>query len=255
MKQRLTDQSPSRVLAALLFLGCLSCAGLAVADPLRLVANAWAPYTDSRLLNDGLATDLVSTALKRAGYDSEYLEVPWARAIRGLQQSQYDIIISAWYSEERASFGLFSEPYLSNRIRLIRRKGSEIGYRHLDDLYPYRIAIVRDYAYDPAFDTDARLNKVDVRSFEVAANMLAAGRVDLAVEDEYAAGFHFSRSLRSLRAGLEFVSPPLSENGLHILVRRSLENAAQIVEGFNRAIEEMKADGTYEQVIDRHQLR
>jgi polar amino acid transport system substrate-binding protein len=255
MSQRATDKPPIRFLQVIPLLLSLCFVGPSMADPLRLVANAWAPYTDRRLLNNGLAADLVSTALKRAGYASEYLEVPWARAIRGLQQGRYDIVIGAWYSEERASFGAFSTPYLSNRIRLIKRKGTAIAYQRLEDLYPYSIAVVRDYAYDPAFDADAKLERVRVRSFEVAANMLAAGRVDLAVEDEYAAGFHFRRSLRSVRAGLEFLSPPLSENGLHILVRRSLGNYAQIVEGFDRAIEAMKSDGSYERLIDRHDLR
>ncbi len=255
MKQCLAGLWPFKAFRTLLLLGSLCCAGLAPAEPLRLVANAWAPYTDHRLLNNGLASDLVSTALQRAGYDSEYVEVPWARAIRGLRQDQYDVVISAWYSEERTAYGAFSAPYLSNRVRLLERKGSHIAFRRIQDLYPYRVAVVRDYAYAPAFDADEKLRRVPVRSFEVAASMLAAGRVDLAVEDEYAAGFHFSRSLRSLRAGLEFLSPPLSENGLHILVRRSLKNYAEIIEGFDRAIEEMKADGSYERLIDRHRLR
>jgi polar amino acid transport system substrate-binding protein len=51
-------------------------------------------------------------------------------------------------------------------------------------LYAYSIAVVRDYAYSPEFDGDTRLHKVPVRNFSSAVRMLAAGRVNLAVEDE-----------------------------------------------------------------------
>ena len=37
------------------------------AQRLRLVADAWPPFTDATLINGGLATDIVSTALARAG--------------------------------------------------------------------------------------------------------------------------------------------------------------------------------------------
>ncbi|WP_228278081.1 hypothetical protein, partial [Acinetobacter nosocomialis] len=70
-------------------------------------------------------------------------------------------------------------------------------------LRPYRIAVVRDYAYAPEFDRDSRLQKVNVTSFANAARMLEAGRVDLAVEDELALGVAFKGELADLRDKLE----------------------------------------------------
>ena len=75
------------------------------AETLRLVANTWPPFTDAQLQNNGLATDLVSTALHRAGYTSEYHEVPWARALQGIETDRYDILVPTWFATERQAYG------------------------------------------------------------------------------------------------------------------------------------------------------
>ncbi|MDX1366268.1 substrate-binding periplasmic protein [Pseudomonas sp.] len=224
------------------------------AQTLRLVADPWPPFTDQTLLNNGVASDLVSSALGRAGYATEYAQAPWERAVRGLQRSDYDVLINAWYTEERASFGYFSQPYLINRIRLLRRKGSAIQFEQLSDLYIQRIAVVRGYAYSAEFNGDPLLYKIGVGNFTSAARMLHAKRVELTLEDEFVARFHFARELSGIRDELEFLPQPLSENGLHILIRRSHPDHQQIAEAFDRAIVAMRADGSYAAILQRHGL-
>lgn len=224
------------------------------AETLRLVADPWPPFNDQALLNNGVASDLVTTALHRAGYTTTYAQVPWERAVRGLQQESYDVLINAWYTEERTEFGHYSQPYLINRVRFLQRKGSQIEFRQLPDLYPYSIAVVRGYAYSSEFDQDRRLTKVGVLAFEMGARMLQARRVQLTLEDELVARYHLGRSLAGIRDQLEFLPQPLSENGLHILIRRTHPQHQQIADAFNKAIEQMRADGSYAQVFQRHGL-
>lgn len=221
---------------------------------LRLVADPWPPFNDKSLLNNGVASDLVVNALARAGYSTLYAQVPWERAVRGLQQGTYDVLINAWYKEERTAFGYFSQPYLVNRVRFLQRKGSNIRFRQLPDLYPYSIAVVRGYAYDEVFDQDARLSKVGVVGFDVAARMLAARRVQLTLEDEWVARYHLSRQLAGVRDQLEFLPQPLSENPLHILISLNHPRHKQIADDFNREIAAMRADGSYAQIFQRHGL-
>ena len=67
-----------RLTRAVALIGVLLLAQPAFAQRLRLVADAWPPFTDATLINGGLATDIVSTALARAGYASDFEQVPWA---------------------------------------------------------------------------------------------------------------------------------------------------------------------------------
>ncbi|MBB2493885.1 substrate-binding periplasmic protein [Aquipseudomonas ullengensis] len=235
--------------AALLLSGSLH------AELVRMSADSWPPFTDKRLPNNGLAVDLVNTALQRAGYTTEYIEAPWARVLHGLQQGDYDLVVSAWYSEERTRFGQFSAPYLINRVRFLQHRRTAIDYQSLADLRPYDIAVVRGYSYSQAFDQDASLRKVPVLEFAMGARMLAAGRVQLALEDELVAQHYLNRELAEVKDSLTFLPQPLSENGLHILVRLSHPRHQQIVDDFNRAIVQMRADGTYAQIYQRHGLQ
>ena len=219
---------------------------------LRLVADNWPPFTDASMPGGGLATSIVTTALTRAGYASAVEEAPWARALLGISEGRYDVLINAWQSDSRARIGQFSSAYLTNRIRLLQRTGDEFRYQRQSDLYPYSIAVVRDYAYSPEFDGDTRLNKVAVRNFSSAVRMLAAGRVNLAVEDEYVARYNLQREPQEVRDGVMLVEPPLGENTLHILVSLKHPEHARIVERFERAVVAMKADGSYARLLREH---
>lgn len=225
----------------------------AMAQPtLRLVGDRWPPFSDASLPGGGLATELVTTVLSRAGYASAVEEVPWARALMGLGEGRYDVLITTWYSEPRTHLGEYSRPYLSNRIRLLKRKGEALDVGQLADLYPYSIAVVRDYAYTAAFDGDRQLHKVPVRNFSSALKMLAAGRVDLTVEDEYVARYLLQREPPAVRDAVEFVAPPLGQSSLHILVSLKNPQHRQIVEAFDRAIDAMRADGSYDRLLRQH---
>jgi polar amino acid transport system substrate-binding protein len=107
-----------RVHRAFALIGLLLLFQNALAEKLRLVADAWPPFTDATLINGGLATDIVSTALARAGYASDFEQVPWARALLGIGEGRYDVLVNAWYNEERTRIGQFSGEYLLNRVRI-----------------------------------------------------------------------------------------------------------------------------------------
>jgi polar amino acid transport system substrate-binding protein len=244
----------SRWLEAVGLLGILMITQAGAAEKLRLVADLWPPFTDASLPNRGLVTDLVSTALGRAGYETVYEQVPWARAVHGLSEGRHDVLINAWFSDERTHIGQFSEAYLVNRIRFIKRKNSPVIYRSLALLDEHLIAVVRGYAYFPAFDNDATLKKFPVHNFSMAAQLLAMGRVDLTLEDEYVARYNLAREPADVRDQLEFVPGSLTENSLHILVSLKHPRHAEIVAAFDREIAAMKADGSYDQLFRRHGL-
>ncbi|WP_442110307.1 substrate-binding periplasmic protein [Pseudomonas sp. NUPR-001] len=240
------------LLRALVLLGLLLAYNTAHAEKLRLVADSWPPFTDASMPGGGLATVIVTTALQRAGFTSEFEQAPWARALLGVEEGRYDVLINAWFNESRTHIGAFSSAYMTNRIRLLKRKGDPLRFKALSDLYPYPIAVVRDYAYSPAFDADVRLQKIPVRNFSVAVRMLAAGRVGLTLEDEYVARYFLQRETRSVRDSIEVVEKPLGENTLHILVSLKTPEHQKVVAGFNQAISEMKADGSYERLLKHY---
>lgn len=241
-----------RLLRAFALTGLLLLTQSAAAEKLRLVADAWPPFTDSTLVNGGLATDIVSTALARAGYASDFEQVPWARALLGVGEGRYDVLVNAWYTDDRTKLGQFSGEYLLNRVRFLKRKDTAIEYNNLQQLHTYPIAVVRGYAYSPEFDDDVSLQKVPVHSFSMAVRMVAADRVKLTLEDEYVARYYLARESTKVRNAVEFLPKALSENSLHILVSLKNPRHEQIVAGFDREIAAMKVDGSYQRLMEQH---
>jgi len=241
-----------RLHRAFALIGLLLLGQNAYAEKLRLVADAWPPFTDATLVNGGLATDIVSTALARAGYASEFEQVPWARALLGVGEGRYDVLVNAWFNDARTKIGQFSSEYLLNRVRFIKRKDAPIEYRSLEELHQYPIAVVRGYAYCAEFDNDPDLQKVQVHNFPMAVRMLAADRVKLTLEDEYVARYYLARESPRVRNAVEFLPKPLSENSLHILVSLKNPEHEKIVAGFDREIAAMKADGSYDRLLRQH---
>ncbi|MDI3274743.1 substrate-binding periplasmic protein [Pseudomonas sp. MDT1-16] len=242
----------SRLHRAFALIGLLLLTQGAAAEKLRLVADAWPPFTDATLVNGGLATDIVSTALARAGYASDFEQVPWARAILGVGEGRYDVLINAWYTDDRTKIGQFSGEYLLNRVRFLKRKDTPIEYENLQQLHTYPIAMVRGYAYSPEFDGDVSLQKVPVHNFSMAVRMVAADRVKLTLEDEYVARYYLALESSKVRNAVEFLPKPLSENSLHILVSLKNPRHEQIVAGFDREIAAMKVDGSYQRLMKLH---
>lgn len=242
-----------RLLRACCLLGCFLPFPAGAAQPLRLVADAWPPFTDATMVNGGLATDLVSRALVRAGYATQFEQVPWARALQGVGEGRYDVIVNAWFSDDRTQLGQFSAPYLVNRIKLLRRVNGDADFHgDLAALHGQSVAVVRGYAYSAGFDSDGQIEKVPVHNFSMAVRMLAAERVKFTVEDEYVARYYLAKESPQVRNAVQFVDQPLVENTLHILVSLKNPDHDQIVADFNRAIAAMKADGSYNRLLRQY---
>jgi len=223
------------------------------AQVLRMAANVWPPYTDQRLPEDGLSVDLIRTALGRAGYQVEYVEVPWERALQGLRQGRYDLI-NDWTTTTHAAYARYGRAFLTNRVRWVQRRGEHFRYEGRGSLIPYRIVLSRGYVYSDELATDSRLNKGYAANFVQAARMLLAGRADLTLEDEQTARFHFGRELSDVENLLQFVPGEFANLDLSLVVRNDHPQQAQIIAAFDREIEAMLADGSYAAIFLRHGL-
>ena len=113
-------------LVCVLMCGLLPVMAAAETEPteVRLLANTSPPYADRKLPEQGLALELVSHILTRAGYDPDISIEIWSRAMEGVRIGLYDALATAWYSEERDQDFLFSEPYLESQLILVKLRSS-----------------------------------------------------------------------------------------------------------------------------------
>lgn len=220
---------------------------------LTLVGDAWPPYTDASLPEGGLSVELIRTALGRAGYRVEYVEQPWERALRGFRRGQFDLI-NDWFTASHAGYARYGAPFLINRVRWVQQRDGGIVYRGLESLAPYRVALGRGYVYSDALMAALGDDAVYVADFVQAAYMLAAGRIDLTLEDELTARHHFENELALIHEGFDLLPGEFDLLPLHLVVSNQHPEQREIIAGFARELAAMRDDGTYEAILQRHGL-
>jgi polar amino acid transport system substrate-binding protein len=241
-------------LAAVLFL-LAGCSTVGLAADLNVVhSGKWPPYADADLPGQGLAVEIVTTALKRAGYTTYMRIDSLDRILEGGALGVYDVFATPWYSDARNHYLEFSEPYLESRIRFIKRKDKTLDYHSLDDMKGVMVGTVKDYAYGEAFDQARDIIKIPERNLIQNLLKLTQGRIDATLDDELVLQYEINRYMPNSMKELEFLDPPLAVRGIHIGVSRENPDHAKIVAAFNKAISEMKKDGSFDAIVSKHHI-
>lgn len=241
-------------LIAGLFLGVAVCSHSVLALDITVVHSGnWAPYADANLPGQGLAIDLVTTALKRAGYSPRVETASLAQILEGSKTGAYDVFATPWYTMDRDQYLDFSQPYLESSIRFIKRKDAPFVYTRFDDLEGMRIGVIENYAYEEDFNDSTLIEKINARSLADNLGKLIDKEIDLSLDDERVLRYTLNQSMPKGMMVLEILPQPLATRGVNIGVSRENPEHARIVAGFNKAIAEMKKDGTYNRIVQKHE--
>jgi polar amino acid transport system substrate-binding protein len=230
----------------------LICQPVFATEPLRVVGDEWPPYVDESLPGNGLSVEIVTEVLKKAGYETRFLLEDLTRAIAGARIGVYDVVSNIWYSEEAASDLDFTAPYLSNEMCFIKRKGVDIEFASLSDLRGTVIGVVKDYPYPREFVMARDIIKIPVPTMLPALNALAAGQLNLVLGDRRDIDFLLAKFMPQDAKTLEYLPPCFPKNDLFAAVSKANPNHARIIQDFNTTLQRMKADGSYQFIIDKH---
>lgn len=239
-------------LAGLLLLAALV-PTISQATDLNVVhSGKWPPYSDSSLPGQGLAVEIVTAALKRAGY-TPYLRIDSLdRILEGGALGVYDVFATPWYSDSRNAYLDYSKPYLESQIRFVKRKNSDLDFQSLADLNGVMVGTVPDYAYGDSFSKAPGIVRVPERNLIQNLLKLTQGRIDLTLDDERVLHYEINRYMPNSMDNLVFLAKPLAVRGIHIGVSRENPEHAKIVAAFDKAIADMKQDGSFDAILAKH---
>lgn len=216
--------------------------------PIRLVSDVWPPFTDEET-KPHEALDLVQGALRRAGVRSTSTIITFSAALTGLEQGKFDGSAAMWKTPEREQYLLFSRPYLENRLLLVARKGESVAFSRVGELRGKRLALTRGYGYGDAVTKAAGVQIVYRDSDTECLRAVLAKEADYLLLDElmvrHLYAFYSDKANDLIVPGLL----PIVRYPLHFALRKDYPNAAKIMADFDRNIERMQADGTYNVVL------
>jgi len=210
--------------------------------------DAYPPYSRADLPGQGFLNVLVAEIFKEAGYEPAIELLPWSRALAATESADKDVLIGAFYTEDRAKIYEYSEPFYSAETILLAKSDYPVStYSDFSDLSGAKVGIIQDNAY-PGGILDADLDFEAVTDFNLNLRKLDGGRIDLVVD--------LTERLRyaAENTGLDWsqfkaLEPALGAGVMHITVSKSHTDAEEIISRFNEALASMRESGRYDEIL------
>lgn len=219
----------------------------ATAEPLKLVTEDYPPYAyRENGAFKGTSIDQVHLMMKATGLAHTVEMMPWARALALAEKQPDHCVFTAAHNAERDQHFKWVEPLLSGRTLLIRKAGSPINPKDLDEARQYLVGTTRnDFTADLLKAKDFR--KVDLATdFNLTLKKLMLGRVDLMpiAEDYY---------LKLRKDGTEIEKVLVLSEQIYSLACNKAVPDGEIAR-MQAALDAMIADGTQAKIFRQYGL-
>lgn len=225
--------------------------GAQAQQPLKLMANTSPPYADERLPQRGLALELVEHVFASTPVKPEVSIENWSRAVEGAKLGVYNGLAAAWYSDERARDLLYSEPYLSSKLIILKRRNEVRNFSDLRQLSGARLGVRTDYAYGVDLAAIPRLTLVEENHLIQNLLNLLSGKVDFVIGDKRTIIHQLNEYLKDRLNQFSVTGIELPPVARHVAISRSLAGHEKIVAEFNAALARAKADGSHQAIVDK----
>ncbi|MGG1658037.1 transporter substrate-binding domain-containing protein [Brevibacillus sp. NRS-1366] len=188
----------------------------------------------------GFDVEIGKALSKKMGLEPNPVATPWETILQGLKANKFDTIIGSMaYTEERAKQVNFTKPYYLSGGQIFVSSDND-SIKTADDLKGKKIGVVAQSTYYEAaqkYTKDVKNYTSDVTALK---DLTVPGRLD-AVITAPVVGYE------AIKAGLAVkeAGDPLWIEQACIAVPK--ENEA-LLNALNKAIDEMIADGTYEEI-------
>lgn len=217
--------------------------------------DPWPPFVDPDHPKLGLSIEIVREAFKTQGYKLKHEFKPWARAEDGVKKGKYDILPNTWKTDKRLKYLKYSNPYATNKIKFVSRKGDTFEYKGLKSLKGKKIGVIRGYGYGDVFMKARGYKLYPLADFIQNVKKLNLKRIDLTLEDEIVARNLISKKDPELIKGIRFTKNALSSNDLYVTCGLANPRHKEIINAFNKGLKKIKANGTLKKIFKSYGLK
>lgn len=202
----------------------------------------------------GFDIDIAKALVEAMGADVKLVAQDWDGIIPALLAKKYDAIIASMsITEERKKKVAFSNKYYNTPAKFICKKGLMAEFTRAN-IKGKKVGVQRATIHD-RYLTDNYGKDVEIKRYgtqDEAYLDLTAGRVDMLLADSIALSDGFLKQPEGKE--YQFIGPDLSDpkwfgDGAGIAIRKQ---DTDLVEKFNAAIKQIRADGTYKKIQDKY---
>ncbi|MEE4380187.1 MAG: ABC transporter substrate-binding protein [Candidatus Competibacteraceae bacterium] len=220
------------------------------------VEGAYPPFSfvDPEGNLGGFDIDIANALCAAMKVECELIKSDWDGIIPSLSARKFDAIIASMsITEERKKAVDFTNKYYQTPARFVRKKGADHEIT-TEGLKGKTVGVQRATIHD-SYLTDNHGDVVEIKRYgsqDEAYLDMGSGRLDLMLADSIAVLDGFLKTDEG--KDFEFVGPELRDpqwfgEGAGIALRKGDD---ELREMFNKAIEAIRADGTYKTIQDKY---
>ncbi|MBP0600817.1 amino acid ABC transporter substrate-binding protein [Herbaspirillum sp. LeCh32-8] len=200
----------------------------------------------------GMMIDTIAAVGSKAGFSVNVQQTPFSALIPSLTGSKIDIIAAAMLkTEARAQIVDFSNPVYSYGEGLFVNAQDQKSYKTLDDLKGEIIGAQVGTVFVDAFNKKGIFK--EVRTYDSVSDMMrdvGLGRIKAGFGDRPIVAYQLAQGANpQVRLVKEYQSTLMGD--VCLVVRKG---DAKLMERLNKAIAELKADGTLTRVVEQWKL-
>jgi len=215
---------------------------------LKLVADVWPPFTNAEG-EKSILSDLVQEALEGIQIKSSMDILEFTEVLDQVYSGKYDGSPGLWISPERQEKYFFSKPYLYNQLVLVGRKGSDVSAATFKELKGKKLGVIDNYAYGN-FENNKDIVIVPGVSNQKNLENLLSDKIDYMLVDALLIQYMLKHQLNDATQHLAIGQKPLLVKSLHLALGKKVENAEEILNRFDEQIEQMIADGSFNELLE-----
>ncbi|SEL76247.1 amino acid ABC transporter substrate-binding protein, PAAT family [Colwellia chukchiensis] len=228
------------------------------AQSLHIVSEEVPPLQmfDAQQQPTGVMVDIVNTMLERAELKSAIKLYPWARSYQLALTNKNTVIFSLLRDPTReAKFQWIGQLYTLNSYLATKKISPAATLQTISDAKAYRVGTIRGdlaehYLIEQGFTTGKNL--FISSKYPILWELLFSGRIDAVFTNDLLWRYEVESIGRDPNKLQLSVQVPNFSDKLYIAA--SLSTDKKIVTALKRALESMKADGSYQAILAKWQL-
>lgn len=230
----------------------LFCTLYSHAQPLKVCTNEWPPYT---FLENGqvrgIDADLLHLVLTNLGIRYDITLEPWRRCLHKMSEGKLDILLDAFYSDERAKSMIFpSEAMAESAMVLFHAHARPYVINSIEDLAGLRVGTEPGYAYgNQAFASGSHFIREEAPTLDANLGKLLLGRIDLVITDR-AVGLYTAKNM-GVQDAIAFSPQPLYSDRVYAAFSQRPATAA-LVPRFESELKRVKSTPEYAAILRRY---
>ena len=211
--------------------------------------NAYAPFEfkDSDQVYKGLDVDIINEVAKRSGWKMNQSFPGFDAAVNAVQSGSADALMAGTtITEARKQVFTFSDPYFDTKIIVATTKANKIS--SYEDLKGKTLGVKNGTAAQTFLEENKNKYGFSIKTFDTGDlmyNSLATGSVNAVMDDEAVIQYAIQQGQD---LSLDIPGEPIGSFGFSVKKGSKYE---YLVDDFNKALAEMKEDGTYETIMNK----